>query len=364
MSRTVEGMATVSEAPTPAATVSKAPTSAVTASGAPIPAATVSKAPTSAVTASGAPIPAAEALGAEAQDALDDFARHLRAERGRSEHTQRAYLGDVRSLLEFAATRGAKRVADLDLPLLRSWLASMTRAGMARATVARRSASARTFCAWATRTGLLAADPALRLASPRRERTLPGVLAQAEAGALLDVAATATDDGDPVHLRDRAALELLYASAVRVGELVGLDVDDVDLDRRTVRVMGKGAKERVVPFGVPAAAAVRQWLDLGRPRLARPGSGPALLLGRRGARADPRQVRSAVHALIAHVPGAADVGPHGLRHSAATHLLEGGADLRAVQELLGHATLQTTQIYTHVSVERLKATYEQAHPRA
>lgn len=303
-------------------------------------------------------------LGLDVQDALSDFARHLQAERGRSEHTQRAYLGDVRSLMHFAAGRGAHRLDDLDLPLLRSWLASMTRAGMARSTVARRSASARTFCAWATRTGLLVTDPALRLASPRRERTLPGVLGRVEAGALLDVAATASDDGDPIHLRDRAALELLYASAVRVGELVGLDVDDVDLDQRTLRVMGKGAKERVVPFGVPAAAAVRDWLLSGRPQLARHASGPALLLGRRGARADPRQVRSAVHALLSHVPGAADMGPHGLRHTAATHLLEGGADLRAVQEMLGHATLQTTQIYTHVSVERLKATYEQAHPRA
>jgi integrase/recombinase XerC len=304
------------------------------------------------------------ALGPAAGEALEAFATHLDAERGRSAHTTRAYLGDVRALLEFAAVRGAQDPADLDLRALRAWLASLTRSGQARSTVARRAAAARTFCAWATRTGRMPTDPSLRLASPRRDRTLPGVLRADEAGQLLNVAAVEADDGDPVHLRDRAALELLYASGIRVGELVALDVDDVDLERRTVRVLGKGGKERVVPFGVPAAAAVSAWLGDGRPRLATARSGPALLLGRRGRRADQRQVREAVHRLVAHVPGADDVGPHGLRHSAATHLLEGGADLRAVQELLGHATLATTQVYTHVSVERLRATYEQAHPRA
>jgi len=303
-------------------------------------------------------------LRPEALDALAEFERHLRAERGRSEHTTRAYLGDLRSLLELAAERGTHRLDGLDLPLLRSWLASMTTAGLARATIARRAAAARAFCAWLARTGRIPADPAVRLASPKRDQVLPGVLRQGQAAALLDLAEVAADDGDPLHLRDRAALELLYASGLRVGELVGLDVDDVDLDRRTLRVLGKGGKERVVPFGLPAARAVVEWLGRGRPLLATPHSGAALLLGRRGRRADQRQVRAAVHTLVAHVEGADDIGPHGLRHSAATHLLEGGADLRAVQDLLGHATLQTTQIYTHVSVERLKATYEQAHPRA
>ena len=303
-------------------------------------------------------------LAGPVQDALEEFARHLHAERGRSEHTVRAYLADVRSLLELADDRGVRSLDGIELTLLRSWLAGMTRAGLARATIARRAAAARAFCAWAARSGRLPHDPSVRLASPRRGQSLPGVLGQAQASALLDVAAVAADDGDPLHLRDRAALELLYASGVRVGELVGLDVDDVDLSRRTLRVIGKGDKERVVPFGLPAGRAVVDWLDRGRPALVGPASGAALLLGRRGRRADPRQVRAAVHALVAHVEGADDIGPHGLRHSAATHLLEGGADLRAVQDLLGHATLQTTQIYTHVSVERLKATYEQAHPRA
>ncbi len=303
-------------------------------------------------------------LAGSVQDALEEFARHLHTERGRSDHTVRAYVADVRSLLELADAQGVRSLEGIDLTLLRSWLAQMTRAGLARATVARRAAAARAFCAWSARTGRIPVDPAVRLASPRRDQTLPAVLGQTQASALMDLAAVAADDGDPLHLRDRAALELLYASGLRVGELVGLDVDDVDLSRRTLRVIGKGDKERVVPFGLPAGRAVVDWLARGRPALTGPTSGSALLLGRRGRRADPRQVRAAVHDLVAHVEGADDIGPHGLRHSAATHLLEGGADLRAVQDLLGHATLQTTQIYTHVSVERLKATYEQAHPRA
>jgi integrase/recombinase XerC len=301
---------------------------------------------------------------ADHDDVVDAFARYLRSERGRSAHTERAYVGDVRALLEFVGRRGGSGPEAITLPLLRSWLASLTTAGRSRSTIARRAAAARTFCAWATRTGRLPRDPALRLSAPRRDRTLPGVLAADQAATLLHVAEVSSDDGDPLHLRDRAALELLYGSGIRVGELVGLDVDDVDLDRRVVTVVGKGDKQRVVPFGLPAATAVREWLAVGRPQLVGPASGPALLLGRRGRRADQRQIRAAVHGLLRHVPDADDIGPHGLRHSAATHLLEGGADLRAVQELLGHATLATTQIYTHVSVERLKATYEQAHPRA
>jgi integrase/recombinase XerC len=190
------------------------------------------------------------------------------------------------------------------------------------------------------------------------------VLKQEEVNSLLDVAAVAADDEDAIHLRDRAILELLYASGIRVGELVGLDVDDVDFGSNVVRVMGKGAKERTVPFGGPAAIAIQGWLLLGRAQVVTADSGPALFLGRRGGRVDPRQVRSAVHQMLQHVPDAPDLGPHGLRHSAATHLLEGGADLRAVQEMLGHASLATTQIYTHVSVERLKRSYLQAHPRA
>ena len=308
--------------------------------------------------------PEQPALSAAAEEALLQFARYLRTERGSSPHTERAYLSDIRSLLVFAAARGRGDLGAVSLPLLRSWLATLTTAGRSRATISRRAAAARTFCAWAARAGLVDVDPAVRLTAPRRDQHLPQVLGQDEASRLMHAASTAADDGDPLRQRDQVAVELLYATGIRVGELVGLDVDDVDLDRRVLRVVGKGDKERVVPFGLPAGRVVRRWLGDGRPRLATAHSGAALLLGRRGRRADARQVRSAVRDLAARTGEISDIGPHGLRHSAATHLLEGGADLRAVQELLGHATLATTQIYTHVSVERLKATYEQAHPRA
>lgn len=300
---------------------------------------------------------------AASAEVLDAFARHLRSERGRSEHTTRAYLGDLRHLLAFAARQDVRDVGDLRLADLRSWLGEHADRGASRSTIARRAAAARTFFGWAQRTGRVATDPSVRLVAPRRTTSLPGVLKQHEASAMLDLAAVRADDADPIHFRDRAALELMYASGIRVGELVALDVDDVDLGQLTVRVMGKGAKERVVPFGVPAARAVEDWLRA-RSQLVKPDSGPALLLGRRGRRADARQVRSAVHEMLSHLPDAPDLGPHGLRHSAATHLLEGGADLRMVQELLGHASLATTQIYTHVSVDRLRRSYEQAHPRA
>ncbi len=297
-------------------------------------------------------------------EALPAFERHLRAERGRSVHTVRAYLRDVEVFLRELGVADDAALREVTLADLRAWLGVLSRRGAARATIARTSASLRAFFGWLERTGRVATDPSLRLTAPSRHRTLPPVLAQRSAAALLDVAEVAADDDDPVHLRNRAALELLYATGIRVGELVGLDVDDVDLASDVLRVVGKGDKERRVPFGVPARQAVAEWLTRGRPRLVGPQSGPALLLGRRGRRADQRQIRSVVHDLLQHVPDAPDLGPHGLRHSAATHLLEGGADLRMVQELLGHASLATTQIYTHVSVERLKASYAQAHPRA
>ena len=245
--------------------------------------------------------------------------------------------------------------------MLRSWLARLRSTGSARSTLARRAAAARTFTAFAQRAGLTETDAGAQLVSPRPHRTLPPVLREDEAVALVDRPA---DDDGPLGLRDRLVLELLYATGIRVGELVRLDVDDVDRHRRVVRVIGKGDKERTVPYGAPAERALDDWLRNGRPELATAGSGPALVLGAKGRRVDPRTVRRLVHEHLAHVPGAPDLGPHGLRHSAATHLLEGGADLRSVQEILGHASLSTTQIYTHVSVERLRAAFRQAHPRA
>jgi integrase/recombinase XerC len=295
---------------------------------------------------------------------LGEYERHLVSERNLTEHTVRAYAADVAGLLDHAARLGMADVGELDLRSLRSWLAKQQSMGKSRATMARRATAARVFTAWLARTGRIPADPGAALGSPRTHRTLPPVLRVDEAADLIRAATELADDGSPVGLRDVAMLELLYATGIRVGELAGLDVDDLDRDRNVVRVFGKGRKERTVPFGHPAARALDRWLGEGRPRLHADGSGAALFLGARGKRIDQRAVRTLVHKRIAEVPGAPDIGPHGLRHSAATHLLEGGADLRAVQELLGHASLATTQLYTHVTTDRLRKAYQQAHPRA
>ncbi|MFC0432920.1 tyrosine recombinase XerC [Kutzneria buriramensis] len=360
-----------------------------------------------------------ERLPADVEAVLADYERHLRLERNLSEHTVRAYLGDVVSLLGHLApppndagtartttsrdmvdshnavrdaaddvgggsTRGASAdrgeadhdagdadeaplavaIADIDLAGLRAWLGALRSAGASRSTLARRSAAARTFTAWARRRGHLATDPGQLLMAPRPHRTLPGVLRKDQAAAMLAAAQSGAAEGAAVALRDQALLELLYATGVRVSELCGLDLADVDYSSRVIRVLGKGGRERVVPFGVPAEQALRRWLGEGRSALVKAGSPTALLLGARGGRLDQRTARKIVHDAVGAVPGAVDTGPHGLRHSAATHLLEGGADLRTVQELLGHATLATTQLYTHVTVERLKAIHERTHPRS
>jgi integrase/recombinase XerC len=288
--------------------------------------------------------------------------QHVRDERGRSVHTVRAYSGDVDSLLSYCAAADVRDPADISLMHLRGWLADQGRRGMARATLARRASSARAFTAWLARRGMAPTDPGARLASPAVARVLPTVLASGEATTLMDHAAVAADDASPLAARDRAVVELLYATGMRVAELCSADVHDVDRHALTVRVMGKGAKERVVPFGQPADEALGDWLAC-RLMLAGPDAGDALFVGARGRRLDQRTARECVHRL-ARQAGVPDIAPHGLRHSAATHVLEGGADLRSVQELLGHASLATTQRYTHVSVERLRATYRQAHPRA
>jgi integrase/recombinase XerC len=303
--------------------------------------------------------------------AVDGFERYLLLERGYSPHTVRAYAGDVVSLLDFAAALGATGAGELDLRLLRGWLARLRASGAARSTLARRAAAARSFTGWLRRIGLTAEDPGELLASPRPHRTLPEVLGQNEAALMMAASGSAraaprgdTERSAALVRRDRLIAELLYATGIRVAELVGLDTGDLDRRQRLLRVLGKGSKERTVPFGIPADRALQAWLDHGRPVLRTGDSGTALLLGARGGRIDPRTVRRVVHRLAAAVPGAPDLGPHGLRHSAATHMVEGGADLRSVQELLGHASLATTQLYTHVSVERLRRTYDQAHPRA
>jgi integrase/recombinase XerC len=318
--------------------------------------------------------------------AIDGFARFLATERGFADNTVRAYTADLAGLATFAEHRGVDVVEELSLELLRDWLWEGTEAGLARATIARRSASARGFTAWLTRQGTLPSDPAVRLRSPKPGRTLPRVINRSQMQALLDRLEAAAAAGDAVAVRDLAIIELLYASALRVSELVGLDTEDVDLDRLTVRVTGKGDKQRVVPFGVPAQRAIVRYLRAARPVLAAAlpatadtalpasvatrmptASGPApaaLFLGAHRKRLGVRAVYRIVAGLLATLPGTGPSGPHALRHTAATHLLDGGADLRAVQEMLGHASLGTTQIYTHVSAERLQQSYRLAHPRA
>lgn len=273
-------------------------------------------------------------------------------------------MSDLESLLGYAVQEGATRLEQLDLGILRRWLGAQSENGMARSTLARRAATARSFTKWALREELIQSDPALRLQAPKRGKSLPGVLQQQQVTRLVDGLGAEAADGSPLALRNRAMVELLYATGVRVGELAGLDIDDLDPDRRTLRVLGKGNKERTVPFGVPAALAVDDWLRRGRPALAVGSSGPALFLGAKGRRVDPRQIRAVVEKLLHGLGDTSATGPHALRHTAATHLLDGGADLRAVQEILGHSSLATTQVYTHVSVDRLRKSYRQAHPRA
>ncbi|NNG34578.1 tyrosine recombinase XerC [Nakamurella aerolata] len=361
-------------------------------------------------------------LPAALRTAVDEFERYLRHERGLSAATVTGYLGDVVSLLDHATRMGATDAGDLTLATLRSWLARLRTAGSASASTARRAAAARAFTGWANRTGRTPTDAGARLRSPKLAKTLPQVLRGDQAAAVLDAAgrraeeptasresgpdpavgsgsargpgpqaavdadpgaarhadpADSADPADPADptagqdavgramaMRDRAMLELLYASALRVSELTDLDLGDIDRHRRVLTVTGKGNKQRTVPFGLPADRALGAWLENGRGRLRTASSGAALFLGRRGRRIDPRTVRTVVHRATAAADPTAELAPHGLRHTAATHLLAGGADLRSVQELLGHASIGTTQGYTHVSAERLAAVFRQAHPRA
>ena len=292
-----------------------------------------------------------------------DYANHLGIERGLSPHTVRAYLGDLDHLLDHACGLGLTRLDQVDVDVLRSWLNAMAQDNRSRATLARRTAAARTFFAWAVHSGRVEVDPTTRLASPRVTRPLPTVLGQDAAKQLLDTARASATDGDPMRVRDWTVAETLYATGVRVGELCNANVADVDLKELTLRVTGKGDKARVVPIGRPAADALGTWLKDSRPKLATARTGDALFLGARGGRLDQRQARTAVHRMASEA-GVHDVAPHALRHSVATHLLEGGSDLRSVQELLGHASLNTTQRYTHVSAERLRSAFDLAHPRA
>lgn len=314
----------------------------------------------------------------ELRSAIEAFARHLAVDRGFSEHTVRAYRGDLADLAGYVEERSLAQniqdpidVRELDLETLRDWLWRGSNAGLAKSSLSRRSAAVRGFTRWLVTTGEVSTDAAVRLKAPRPEQHLPRVLTRGQMTGIFEGLAARADGGDAVALRDQAIVELLYATAMRVSELTGLRIGDIDRPRLTARVLGKGGKERVVPFGVPASQALESYLAEARPvlRAAAPDSAshsdPGILfLNSRGAAMNTRSVYELVARLLHELPGTGPSGPHAFRHTAATHLLDGGADLRAVQEILGHASLSTTQIYTHVSAERLKQSYAAAHPRA
>jgi integrase/recombinase XerC len=296
------------------------------------------------------------------ESAVSEFAVYLSAERGFSVHTVRSYSADLADLERFTAARGIATTDGLDLEVLRDWLWDGSKAGLAKSTLARRSAAVRSFSSWLARTGAAQTDAGTRLRAPKADHHLPRVLTRAQIDAILAGLADRAASGDAIASRDLAIVELLYASALRVSEIVGLNLGDIDLGRLTVRVTGKGSKERVVPFGAPAQRAIVAYEHRRHELLAAPT--PAVFLGARGNRLGTRTVYELIANLLADIPGSGPAGPHTLRHTAATHLLDGGADLRSVQEMLGHASLGTTQLYTHVSTERLKESYRSAHPRA
>jgi integrase/recombinase XerC len=295
----------------------------------------------------------------------DAYSHYLVNEKALSSHTVRAYLGDLDSFIGHLANNGVSEIEDINLQLIRSWLATQQVRGGARTTLSRRAVSIRLFTKWATKRGYLAVDVGATLATPKSHHTLPGVLTQGDAVTAIDSMATRAAEFDtPTSIRDVALVELLYATGARVSEVCGLDLEDLDFSRNTIRVLGKGNKERMIPMGAPAVKALHTYINEARPLLANDKSARALFLGARGKRIDQRAVRTVVYEALSALEGVERMGPHALRHSAATHLLEGGADLRTVQEILGHSSLATTQIYTHVSTDRLRQAFKQAHPRA
>ncbi len=290
-------------------------------------------------------------------NAIEAFTSYLNRERSLSDNTIRAYVGDVESFSIHLKALGVEDVSTLNISHLRSWLANQQSKGASRTTLSRRATSIKLFTKWAYKNGLIPNDVGANLATPKAHRILPEILDVKSADlAMQSLETFAEESGELTAIRNLAMVEMLYASGARVSELCGLNLKDIDYERSTIRVIGKGSKERVIPIGRPAIAALEKWLKV-RLQLANEKSGEAVFLGARGKRIDQRQVREVVYKTI-------ELGPHALRHSAATHLLEGGADLRTVQEILGHASLSTTQIYTHVSAERLHSAFKQAHPRA
>jgi len=296
--------------------------------------------------------------------AVHRFGDELVAKKRLSENSMRAYLIDIEQFVEFALSQQLVTTEELYPDVARSWIWSHAEAGLAGASLRRKVSSLKRFSQWLYQHHHTPEDIGLRLSAPQAGHALPRVVQKAQMEQIFDGLHARATTGEPVALRDRAIVELLYATALRVSELVGLRLLDVALDERTLRVVGKGDKERVVPFGGPADAALRDYLDRGRPVLVGLESNDHIFLNTRGSVVGVRSVYQVVASLLSELPGSGPLGPHTLRHTAATHLLDGGADLRSVQELLGHASLATTQMYTHVSTERLTAAYQQAHPRA
>lgn len=302
-------------------------------------------------------------MSKDLKQAASEFADYLQAARGFSVNTVKAYETDVLDLATYLSKLEVNQVAQIELDQVRDWLFAADQSGLAKSTLARKSAAIRSFSAWLKKNELVDVDFAQRLKSPKSTRSLPKVVSRETLAEIFQTLSSNANIENPNAMRDLLAIEILYASGCRVSELVGLNLEDVDYARNILRVMGKGSKQRMVPFGVPAREALDAWVRHGRSQFLNDKSGQALLINSRGQRLGVRQVYALVALLTDGTPTGA-TGPHALRHSAATHLLDGGADLRAVQELLGHASLGTTQIYTHVSVERLRDGYEKAHPRA
>jgi integrase/recombinase XerC len=294
---------------------------------------------------------------------IAQYEEHLALVRNLADNSIKGYVSDLEAFLAHLEKLGISEFRNLELSHLRSWLANQQSTGIARATLTRRIVSIRAFTYWAASQGWIEQDFGAQLSIPKPAKHLPEVLNIADATIVIETLQEKVDlEPTPLNFRDLAILEVLYGSGIRVSELCGLDLGSIDRTRNTLRVIGKGDKERVVPIGSPALIAIENWISAGRGELATGESGAALFLGSRGKRIDQRTAREVVYEAMKVV--GSTMGPHGLRHSAATHLLEGGADLRTVQEILGHASLATTQIYTHVSPERLTAAYKQAHPRA
>ena len=294
---------------------------------------------------------------------VEDFALELSRVKGHSDNTVKAYLSDINDLISFMVSKSQTEISDLDLELVRDWLWRASEKGLSKTTLARKSAAVRAFTAWLHKNGKLEIDPGLKLRSPKAGRPLPKVVSRESMKEVFEKLEPLAKPENPAAIQDLLIVELLYGSGIRVSELVGLNLEDIDYGRKILRVTGKGNKQRMVPYSEPAGFAIDKWISKGRPQFDNEISQGALLINSRGKRVGVRQVYALVAKLLSETP-VGQAGPHALRHSAATHLLDGGADLRAVQELLGHSSLATTQIYTHVSVDRLKQGYLKAHPRA